>query len=112
MSAAMRRHALGVLLLGGWLLLEAPLGHDADRGSFADVSRPLKEWKKVSEFDSSKACNQARDDLVANAEASLGTDAEANRSGSPITAAWQARKAARCVAADDVFPPETIPEPE
>jgi hypothetical protein len=112
MSAAMRRHALGVMLLGGWVLLEAPLGHDTDRGSFPDVGRPLAQWQKVSEFDTKQACDQARIDRVSDAEATLGTDAEANKAGSPITAAWQARKAARCVTAAEVYPPEPLAEPE
>jgi len=53
----MRRHARAVILLGGWLLMQAPHNRGTLEG---DLDAPLSQWTQLVAFDTAKECEQER----------------------------------------------------
>jgi len=47
----MRRHARAVILLGGWLLMQAPHNRGTLEG---DLDAPLSQWTQLVAFDTAE----------------------------------------------------------
>ncbi len=111
----MTRHArwghLGAgILLGGFILVEPPVSMDASTSMWAAKgSAPVKEWTHVSAYDTADACQQGRDDRIADAPDDLGESAERDKPGSKLGAAWDARIKSRCVPDSELFPDKAKP---
>jgi hypothetical protein len=86
------------MLLGGFLLVEPPV---VDKK--VDTSAPLSKWTHISNFDSQKACDEARAARIAADETSLGAMAEEDNDGGPLVTGNEARMASKCVSDAEVY---------
>ncbi len=85
----MRRHAGAVILLGGWLLMAAPMVGPDRAHQTADTDAPLTRWKQVEAFDTARAC-----------EDELATAPQFH--ASVVAFHWSYK----CVPAESVYPPQ------
>jgi hypothetical protein len=97
------RDGLTAAVLGGFVLLEPPIGSDAGGKWAADTARPVHQWTFVTAVDTAAKCDAKRVDRLADAESDLGVDAESLTPGSKMAAVFDARRKSRCVADGDYF---------
>ena len=97
------RDGMTAALLGGFVLVEPPVGTGTGGTWSADTSRPVHAWTFVTATDTSAKCDQKRADRLANAESDLGVDAESLSPGTKLAAVFDARRRSRCVADGDYF---------
>ena len=86
------------ILLGGFLLVEPPVVDEK-----VDKSAPLSKWTHISNYDSQKACDEARAQRIADDETSLGVMAEEDEKGGALVAGNEARMASRCVSDAEIY---------
>lgn len=58
-----RKHATGVILLSGWLLVTPPADVDLDPDGKVTIytQEPIKEWKQQSAHDTPSECERAKE---------------------------------------------------
>jgi hypothetical protein len=97
------RDGVTAAVLGGFVLLEPPIGADAGGKWSADTGRPVHQWTFVTATDTAAKCDDKRTDRLANAESDLGVDAESLSPGTKLAAVFDARRRSRCVADGEYF---------
>jgi hypothetical protein len=99
----MRRR--GLILLGGWLLMQPGVLPGRTGKGWVAVDRPVATWEHVAAFDSAADCEQARGRHWADAEGEYG--AAKHDLNDPEQLRWIQATLTRCVPAEHVYPPKT-----
>jgi hypothetical protein len=99
----MKRH--GLILLGGWLLMQPEILPGRTGGAFVGVDRPVTTWGHIAAFDSATDCEHARGKNWADAEREYG--AFKDDLTNPKQLRWIQATLTRCVPAEHVYPPKT-----
>jgi hypothetical protein len=86
------------MLLGGFLLVEPPVVDEK-----VDTSAPLSKWTHISNYDSQKACDEARAARIADDQTSLGAMAEEDMQGGALVRGNEARMASKCVSDAEAY---------
>jgi len=110
-------HTRAVILLGGWLLMEAPVVKDAGApGGYRNAfDAPVSEWRQVSAHDSAAACERQKRTELDYITATRRKEKAARKKAEPKEAArdeaafqqvWELDFHARCVPAEHIYPPK------